>query len=139
MTSQDKWILGLRIIALLCVVTLVALTEGLIYSSGIRAPLLTMVGSATVIMMIFPMNRTSTIPVILRDTGTIIGTGAVIYGGVRWLEDAVQRGPSYDAPVALSVMSSLLFLLVIYLLLSVLTFVDWGNIIGTAIRKIMRR
>ena len=139
MTSQDKWLLGLRIIALICVVAMVALVEGSIESSGVRAPLLTMVGSAAVIMMIFPMDRTSTIQVILRDMGTIIGTGSVMYGGVRWLEDAVQRGPGYDAPAALSMIALLLFLLGIYLLLSVLTFVDWGNIIGTATRKIMRR
>ena len=139
MTSQDKWLLGLRIIALICVIAMVTLVEGSIESSGVRAPLLTMVGSTAVIMMIFPMDRTSTVQVILRDMGTIIGTGAVMYGGVRWLEDAVQRGPSNDAPAALSMIALLLFLLGIYLLLSVLTFIDWGNIIGTVARKIIRR
>ena len=139
MTSQDKWLLGLRITALICVIVMVALVEGSIESSGVRAPLLTMVGSAAVIMMIFPMDRTSTIQVILRDIGTIVGTGIVMYGGVRWLEDAIQRGPGHDAPAASSMMVSLLFLLGVYLLLSVLTFVDWGNIIRRAIRKIMRR
>ena len=139
MTNQDKWLLALRIVALACIIVFVALIENLINSSGVRAPLLTMAGSAAIIMMLFPMDRTSTMQNVLRDVGTASGTATVMYGGVRWLEDAVQRGPSYDFLVAWYMMTALMILLGIYLFLSMLSLLNWGKIKETATRKIMRR
>ena len=120
MTNQDKWLLGLRIVVLICTIILAALTEGLIYSPGVQAPILTMVGSAAIIMMIFPMDQPRIIQHIVRDTGTILGTGTVMYGGARWLDDAIQRAPGYDVPVASSLAFSLIVLLSVYLIASVL-------------------
>ena len=120
MTNQDKWLLGLRLIVLACIMLLAALTEWFIHSSGVQAPILTMVGSAAVIMMIFPMDQTSTVQHIVRDTGTILGTGIVMYGGGRWLDDAMQRAPGYDVPVASALAFSVIVVLSVYLIASIL-------------------
>lgn len=141
MTTQDKWLLVLRIIVLACIVTLTALTVGMIVSPGVRAPLLTMMGGATIVITLYPP-RVSTIPEIAQDLIALVGTGIAIAGASNWLIDAAQESVGDDFRVPFSLAALLMFLVVLYVVLSILILADWDGIKQTlrvAVRKIMRR
>ena len=141
MTIQDKWLWALRIIVLACIITLAVMTANLIDSPGVRAPLLTMMGGATIVMTLYPP-RVSTMLEIAQDIIALVGTGIAIAGAYNWLVDATQKSIAGDFLVSFSLAALLVFLIVLYVVLSMLILADWHGIkqaLKVAVRKITRR
>ena len=139
MTIQNKWMLGLRIVVLLCMGALVAATIYLIDSAGVKAPLLAMIGSSFAIVTIYPP-RVDTILDLVQDLFSLVGVGIIITGGMYWLIDAV-RNISNDGPqLILSVIFFQMFVLIIaiYVFITMLIFADWKGM-KEAIKKMLRR
>ena len=139
MTSQDKWLLALRIALLACIITLAATTINLIHSPGVRAPLLTMMGGVTIVMTLYPP-RTIAIQDLAQDLFTVIGTGIAISGGIYWLFDASQTVAADKRPLILPLAYSLMLTLVAYLFVSMLIVIaaNWGRI-KTGVQRKLRR
>ena len=139
MSNQNKWLWGLRIIALACIIALAVLTVNLIHSPGVRAPLLTMLGGVTIVMTLYPP-RTIAIQDLAQDLFTVIGTGIAISGGIYWLFDASQTVAADKRPLILSLTYSLMLILVTYLFVSMLIVIvaNWGRI-KTGVQRKLRR
>ncbi|MXY45722.1 MAG: hypothetical protein F4Y44_01820 [Chloroflexi bacterium] len=140
MTSQDKWLLALRIIVLAGIVILAALTSGLIVSHRVRAPLLTMMGGATIIMTLYPP-RVNKMPEIAQDILALVGTGIAIAGASNWLIDSAQKGTASDFLMSFSLAALLICTILVYVILSMFIIADWNGIkqaTETGIRKITR-
>ena len=117
MTRQDISLLGLRLVLLSAIGALVYLTIGEIESSGVKAPLLTMMGGATIVAIIYPP-RSITIHDLAQDLFTVVGTGIAIAGGVYWLDDAVQTTSADKLPLISFLVYSLTLILGIHLIAS---------------------
>ena len=119
MNSQDKWIRRFRIGAFIVIIILMALAMGRIDSAGINAPLLTITGSATIIIALFSIDRSA---FTAQNIGTVFGTVVVMAGGGYWLFDALQKNPIDDAQLlwAQAILTSLILLLLTHLIVSVI-------------------
>ena len=139
MSGQVKWLLGLRVVVLACIITLAALTVSLIDSPGVRAPLLTMMGGVTIVMTLYPP-RAIAIQDLAQDLFTVVGTGIAVSGGIYWLFDASQTVAADKRPLILSLAYSLMLILVTYLFVSMLIVIvaNWGRI-KTGVQRILRR
>ena len=141
MTNQDKWLLGLRLIMLACIVTLAAMTVNLVASPGVRAPLLTMMGGVTIVMTLYPP-RVMTVLGIAQDIIAVAGTGIAIAGAFYWLTDAAQKATVNDFLLSYSLARLLFLLLGLYGFLTIPILSDSSGLwkaIKTAIRRIIRR
>ena len=141
MTSQDKWLLGLRIVLLACIITLAVLTVGVIDPAGTKAPLLTMMGGVTIVMTLYPP-RVIELPDLAQDIIAIVGTGTAITGAFYWLIDAAQKGSVDNLLWSFYLAISLILMLGVYMALSMLILADWNRVkqtIKMAARKITRR
>ena len=141
MTSQDKWLWGLRIATFLCIIVSFVASVGSIAPDGVKAPLLTMMGGATIVLALYPP-RSLTVQDIAQDFITIVGTGIAIFGGRYWFNDAIQN-VSVDKLSTVSFLSSFLILvLLIYLPVSMLIVVisnsDKIKVVGSIVRARMR-
>lgn len=142
MTKQDKWLLGLRVVALLCIAALVILTVVQLDSAGVKAPLLAMMGSSFAILTLYPP-RVITILGIFQDVISLAGAGIVIAAGRFWLIDAISNGSidRLQMDLSLAYFQLLLSVIFIYIALSLivlLVLADWSPAIA-AIKKIRRR
>ena len=136
-SRSDKALLWIRIAMVMLIGVLVFSTVNWINSAGVRAPLLTMMGGATIIMTLYPF-RSIAMQDIARDVFTVIGTGIAIAGGFFWLIDAAQEGTVDDFLRSFYLALSLMLLSLIYVVISMLTIADWHGI-REAIRKVTRR
>lgn len=109
--NSEKWADWLRIGALLSVICLVTITATLISSAGVKAPLLTMMGSAAIIMVLFSVSRNA---ITVQNVGTILGTAIVMVGGGYWLIDATQHGTVDDKALSTTLTAWLTLSLVVY-------------------------
>lgn len=110
---SDKAVRLLRIVAVLCIAVLSTITVTQIDSAGLKAPLLTMMGSSTIIMVLLSIDRTA---ITVQNIGTIFGTAVVVVGGVYWLIDARQRSSADDLAVSSFMLNGLMVLLLIYVI-----------------------
>lgn len=119
MTIQDKWLRRFRIGAFIVIIILMALAMGRIDSAGINAPLLTITGSATIIIALFSIDRNA---LTVQNIGTVFGTVTVMVGGGYWLFDALQKNPVDDAHLnwTFTILTALILLLLTHLILSVI-------------------
>ena len=119
MTNQDRWLRRFRIGAFIVIITLMASAIGGVGPVGINAPLLTMIGSATIIITLFPISRGA---LTTQNVGTVSGTAIVMLGGGYWLFDALQKNPIDDAQLlwAQAILSALISLLLAYPILSLI-------------------
>ena len=132
MTNQGKWLLKLRLAALLFIAILVIVTVGWIESDGIKAPLLTMMGSsATVIITLRPPRL-----ITIQGIGILVATGVVIAGGMYWLFDAAA--PFRGARLTSQPAFFLLAILALYVIVSMLILGGW-NIIWNGVKSVVRR
>ena len=90
MTKQDRWLRRFRIGAFIVIIFLMALAMGRIDTAGINAPLLTITGSATIIIALFSIDRSA---LTVQNVGTVSGTVIVMIGGGYWLFDAIRKNP----------------------------------------------
>lgn len=114
--SGIKWIGGhwtqsLRLVALSIILFLVAMAVVQVSSAGIKAPLLTMMGSASIIIVLFSINRSA---ITIQNVGTILGTAIVVFGGGYWLTDARRHGSANDLSLSSFLANGLILLLFIY-------------------------
>ena len=146
MNSQDKWLLGLRVATFLCIIVLFVAAVGSIAPDGVKAPLLTMMGGAAIVLALYPP-RSLAVQDIAQDFIAIVGTGIAIFGGRYWFEDAIQNVP-VDMLSTVSFLSTFLVLILFfYLLVSMLIVVvaNWdrmkaeGTRVGARIRSMTRR
>ena len=109
--TSEKWADWLRIAALLSVICLVAIAATLISSAGLKAPLLTMMGSAAIIMVLFSVSRSA---ITVQNVGTILGTAIVMVGGGYWLIDATRHATVDDKALSTTLTIWLILFLVVY-------------------------
>jgi len=121
---------------LLFIAILVIITVGWIESDGVKAPLLTMMGSsATVIITLRPPRL-----ITIQGIGILVATGVVIAGGMYWLFDAAA--PYRDAQLTSQPAVLLLATLALYIIVSMLILGGWNiiwNGIKFAVRRLLRR
>ena len=110
MTSETriKWLRIGALLSVTCLVTVAAIQVG---SAGLKAPLLTMMGSASIIMVLFSVNRSA---ITVQNVGTILGTAIVMVGGGYWLIDARQHGSVGDKGLSATLTTWLILFLVVY-------------------------
>lgn len=116
MTSQEKWLRRFRIGAFAVIIVLTTLAIVGVSAAGINAPLLTIMGSATIIIALFSIDRgTFTI----QNIGTVLGTAIVMGGGGFWLFDAIQKNPIVDVRLywTQTILTALILLLLSFLIL----------------------
>ena len=91
MTNQDKWLLGLRAGMLLSYIVMAFVTAFIIsIENSVRAPLLTLMGTSSLILVLIPANLTIT------NIGAIVGTAIVMGGSGAWFVDATQENSSFE-------------------------------------------
>ena len=136
-SGSDTALRRIRMVMLACIAIMLGVTVFLLAHAGVKAPLLTMMGSVTVIITLYPPSM-----ITMQNTGTLLGTGMVMGGGGYWLRDAVERSAAIQQNanelLTISLLASFLtVLLAIYVFVSMLTTVDWNDI-RRAIRRIRR-
>ena len=114
--NPDRIVQGIRVVALVCIGVLVVWATIQINSAGLKAPLLTMMGSAAIIIALFSVNTAVT----MQNVGTIFGTAIVMGGGVYWLIDARQNSSIDDMALSSDLSILLVTFLQMYILLSIL-------------------
>ena len=107
----EHWTQSLRLVALSFILLLVATAVVQVSSAGIKAPLLTMMGSASIIVVLFSIDRSA---ITIQNVGTILGTAIVVLGGGYWLTDARQHGSANDLSLSSFLTNGLILLLFIY-------------------------
>ena len=105
--------------------SLVAITATQIGSAGVKAPLLTMMGSAAIIMVLFSVARSA---ITVQNVGTILGTAIVMGGGGYWLIDTRQHGSIDDKVLSATLITWLILFMVMYGILMLIPTVY--NLIG---------
>ena len=118
MTNQDKRLRRFRIGAFIVIISLMASAIGGVGSAGINAPLLTITGSATIIIALFSIDRSA---LTVQNIGTVFGTVIVMAGGGYWLFDALQKNPVDDAQLLWT--QAILTVLILLLLAHLITLV----------------
>ena len=83
-----QWV---RYVALACIAVLVAVTFFAIDSNGVKAPLLTLMGSCAIIIWLFPVERNAPLE---QHIGSIAGTIVVMWGSMFWLLDSMDHSQS---------------------------------------------
>ena len=127
--KPDRIVQGIRVVALVCIGVMVVWAMTQINSAGLKAPLLTMMGSAAIIIALFSVNTAVT----MQNAGTIFGTAIVMGGGGYWLTDARQNSSIEDMALSSDLSILLVTFLQMYILLSILIHV--GSIIMPRIRR----
>ena len=127
-SGSNMALLWIRVVMLACIAIMVVAAVSLVAHAGIKAPLLTMLGSVTVIITLYPPRL-----VTMQNTGTLLGTGIVMGGGGYWLKDAVERTPAIqlnaDELLVISLLASILMvILIFFVLVSMLTTINWNDI-----------
>ena len=105
------WTQLLRVVALSFILFLVATAVAQVSSAGIKAPLLTMMGSAAIIIVLFSIDRSA---ITIQNVGTILGTVIVVFGGGYWLTDARRHGSINDLSLSSLLTNGLILLLFVY-------------------------
>ena len=118
MTSQDKWLLGLRIFLLMYFLVAAFMTATALDDNGVRAPLLTLTGGAVIIVVLFPVKIT-TVENVSISAGTTLGTAIAAIGGAgAWFLDATTGQTDTEYLIFLTTF----VLLVSYLFISLIVF-----------------
>ena len=115
--NSERVIQALRIVALAFVIVLVTITVSRITSAGLTAPLLTMMGSAAIITVLFSIDRNA---VTIQNVGTIFGTVIIMVGGMYWFVDAMRDGSADDVALGRLLAISLIVGVAAYLSLSII-------------------
>ncbi|MDE2686058.1 MAG: hypothetical protein OXI16_00970 [Chloroflexota bacterium] len=137
--NSERIVQALRVVTLLCIGTLVAVTITQIGSSGVKAPLLTMLGGVTIITVLYPNDA---VPYArsynARLLSTLAGTGIVVLGDFFWMLDETQSNNSLRLE-ALAIFLPLTLILVVYMCLSmVILHTNWLSV-GSIIRRVILR
>ena len=111
--NSDTWIRWIRIGTLLCIVCLVAITAVQISSAGLKAPILTIMGSAAIIIALFSVSRSA---ITVQNVGTNLGTTIVMVGGGYWLIDARKYSSADDLALSSFLTNTLILLLFVYVI-----------------------
>ena len=116
MTNQDKWLRRFRIGAFIVIIVLTASAIVGVGAAGINAPLLTIMGSATIIIALFSIDRGA---FTIQNIGTVLGTAIVMGGGGFWLFDAIQKNPIVDVRLywTQTILTAFILLLLSFLIL----------------------
>ena len=111
--DSGTWIRWIRIGTLLSIVCLVAIAAVQISSAGLKAPLLTIMGSAAIIIALFSVSRRA---ITIQNVGTNLGTVVVMAGGGYWLVDARAHSSSHDLELSSFLTNILILLLFVYVI-----------------------
>ena len=128
--THERIVHWLRIVALAFIVILVAVTVLQASSAGVKAPLLTIMGSGAIIIALFSVSRSA---VTAQNIGTILGTVIVMGGGGYWFIDARQQAHADDLTLNTLLIVLLIMVTAIYLLSSML--IPASSIVLTRIRR----
>ena len=92
MAAQNKWVRTIRLIVLAYFLIAALVTAFLLsLDNSLKAPLLTLIGTASLIVVLFPVLPTVT------NVGAVMGTAIVMGGSGAWFIDATegQVSPGY--------------------------------------------
>ena len=111
--TYEEIVRWLRIVSLALIVVLVAVAVLQTSSAGVKAPLLTIMGSAAIIIALFSVSRSA---VTAQNIGTVVGTVIVMGGGGYRFVDAGQQAQEDDLtldtlPIILLIMAMAIYLL----------------------------
>ena len=115
--NSNRIVLVIRIGVVLCIAVLVGITVVGMISPGLKAPLLTMMGSATIIVALYSSNPQA---VTWQNVGTILGTTIVMSGGGYWLIDAASNSSDFEKELSAWLTGFILFFLGIHIFSSML-------------------
>ena len=120
--TSDKKLLWLRGIVLVCIAALVVASINIIEPAGMKAPLLTLMGSVAVIITLYPPRE-----IAVQDVGTFLGTVIIMLGGSYWLIDATQGSSANDVLLSWLLASLLIATLMMHVLVS-MTILIWKDL-----------
>lgn len=114
MTAQDKTLRWLRMLALLYFLFAAVVVAFFIsLDNSVKAPLLTLIGTASLIAVLFPALPT------LTNLGAIMGTAIVMGGSGAWFLDATQGESFVEYLLFQTVVALIAFYVAITLILSI--------------------
>ena len=114
MTAQDKTLRWFRILALLYFLFAAVVVAFLIsLDNSVKAPLLTLIGTASLIAVLFPALPT------LTNLGAIMGTSIVMGGSGAWFLDATRGESFVEYLLFQTVVALIAFYVAVTLILSI--------------------
>ena len=128
--ASDKVPPRFRGFVLVCIFILSVATIGWVSSVEVKAPLLTLMGGVTIIVTLYPPR--------VQNAGTLLGTIIAIFGGGYWLIGEMESAPVSELRPVTNVASIMTILLIVYIVVSTLSIVNW-NAVKTAMRRLARR
>lgn len=131
--ASDKVPPWFRGFVLVCIFILSVATIGWVSSVEVKAPLLTLMGGVTIIVTLYPPRAFT-----MQNAGTLLGTIIAIFGGGYWLIGEMESAPVSELRPVTNVASIMTILLIVYIVVSTLSIVNW-NAVKTALRRLARR